>query len=207
MKGSAPCVSEGLIVRSSRMAAKMSVAAKVYTWDKIKDWPESADRTEIINGDLVVSPLPDTLHQEICTRLGAILYEFVTAHALGKFFSNPVNLTLSPTDHFEPDLCFVRKERLGIIGEVILDGPPDFIIEVISESNRTHDTVVKFEAYARFGVTEYWLIDQREEMISTWCLAAGQYELLGRSRGAEAVVSKEMQGLELQADRVFPVPG
>ena len=104
-------------------------------------------------------------------------------------------------------MSFVRKERLGIIKEVILDGPPDLIIEVISESNRTHDTVVKFEAYARFGVSEYWLIDQREETISTWRLAAGRYELLGRSRDSEAVVSKELQGLELQPDLVFRALG
>jgi Uma2 family endonuclease len=185
----------------------MPVAAKIYTWDDIKDWPEGSDRTEIVHGELVVSPLPGNRHQRICTRLGSLLYTFVTERGLGEFFSNPVNVTLSPTDHFEPDLCFVRKERLRIIEEVILNGPPDLIIEVISESNRTHDTVVKFEAYARFGVIEYWLVDQREDTISTWRLADGRYELLARSRDTDSVVPDVLQGLTLHSSQIFPETG
>ena len=33
----------------------MSVAAKKLTWDDIKDWPEDAGRTEIVDGELVMS--------------------------------------------------------------------------------------------------------------------------------------------------------
>ena len=58
--------------------------------------------------------------------------------------------------------------------------PPDLIIEVISESNRTHDTVVKFSQYAQYGVEEYWLVDPREEVIATWSLEGGEYSPLGR---------------------------
>ncbi len=36
----------------------MSVAAKKLTWDDIKDWPEDAGRTEIVDGELVISPTP-----------------------------------------------------------------------------------------------------------------------------------------------------
>ena len=42
-----------------------------------------------------------------------------------------------------------------MIGEKYIEGPPDLIIEVISESNRTHDTVVKYSDYELHGVGEY----------------------------------------------------
>ena len=70
----------------------------------------------------------------------------------------------------ESDLCFITKQRQHIVKEKFIDGPPDLIIKVISESNRTHDTVVKFRHYAQYSVEEYWLVDPRDREISTWRL-------------------------------------
>ena len=79
-------------------------------------------------------------------------------------------------------------------------------IEVISESNRTHDTVVKFNDYARYGVEEYWLVDPREEEISTWTLSGGTYELMGRARRVDRVASRVLDGLDLDPANVLAEP-
>ena len=181
----------------------MSVAAKKLTWDDIKDWPADAGRTEIVDGELVMSPTPATRHQKICTRLGIQLGSYIEQHNLGLFLSSPMHVILALHLHYEPDLCFITNQRETIVKEKFIDGPPDLIIEVISESNRTHDTVVKFQNYAQHGVAEYWLVDPRDNEISTWRRDRDEYALLGRARPGGRVVTEVLSGLELDPGSVL----
>ena len=181
----------------------MSVAAKKLTWDDIKDWPESAGRTEIVDGELVTAPCPAVRHQIICSHLGYELFTFVMNRGLGHIFTNAIHVIFDDHFQYEPDMCFIRQSRGEIIGERYISGPPDLIVEVISESNRTHDTVVKFGDYAKYGVCEYWLVDPREETISTWILDGDSYVLLDRSGRGDAVVSRVLPGLSLDPGTVF----
>lgn len=184
----------------------MSVAVKRLTWEDIKDLPESQGRTEIVEGELVVSPTPGSRHQIICYRLTLKLGPYVTEQRLGTLFTHPIHVILADHVHYEPDLCFITRARSSIIQEAYIAGPPDLVIEVISESNRTHDTVVKHRDYARYGVSEYWLVDMREELISTWRLQGQAYELLGRAQRGGQVVTGIFEGLELDPAEAFDDP-
>lgn len=133
----------------------MATAVQLYTWQDIKDLPASAGRTEIVDGDLIISPTPSGPHQRICTEIGASIGPYIEEHNLGRFYSCALHVILDTHVHYEPDLCFVSNARRGIIQENYIDGPPDLIIEVVSEGNRTHDTVVKFAHYEKYGVNEY----------------------------------------------------
>ena len=182
----------------------MSTApVKKLTWDDIKDWPECHGRTEIVDGELVMSPLPSIDHQEICLRLGDILRPFAQQRDLGEFFSIPVHVVLAEHVQYEPDLCFIAKQRLHIAPATTVQGPPDLIIEVISESTRTHDTVVKFRDYEQYDVQEYWLVDPRDEQIRVFSLESGKYVLLGTFGGGDTVVSRIFAGLVLDPAQVF----
>src|SRR5574341_1081858 len=93
----------------------MSVSVKKWTWEDIKDWPESHGRTEIVDGELVMSPVPSDRHQKICARLGLIISPFVEPHGLGDFYMHPLHVVLAEHVNYEPDLCFISKERLHIL--------------------------------------------------------------------------------------------
>jgi Uma2 family endonuclease len=54
------------------------------------------------------------------------------------------------------------------------NGVPKFIIEILS-SNRSHDMVTKLNLYEKAGVSEYWMIDSEEQVISDLELADGKY--------------------------------
>jgi len=50
------------------------------------------------------------------------------------------------------------------------NGAPKFIIEILS-SNRYHDMVTKLNLYEKAGVSEYWMIDPEEQIISALVMA------------------------------------
>ncbi len=59
--------------------------------------------------------------------------------------------------------------------------PPDFVLEVASDSTAWHDETGKWADYAGFGVAEYWLYDpdwgQRYARgLAGWTLVNGRYE-------------------------------
>ena len=61
--------------------------------------------------------------------------------------------------------------------------PPDFVLEVASDTTSRQDETVKRRDYAAFRITEYWLFDpdwgQRYEAgLIGWTLVNGRYELI-----------------------------
>jgi Uma2 family endonuclease len=48
-------------------------------------------------------------------------------------------------------------------GFVEIEGSPDMVLEVISQSSVTKDAVMLIEAYWQAGITEYWLVDARKD--------------------------------------------
>ena len=183
----------------------MSIAAEVakkLTWEDIKSLPEEG-KTELVEGKLYMSPTAGYPHQRIGTLLTVEIVPFVQRNDLGEFLGRDVHVIFDEHNHFEPDLCFIAKQRLHIIQGPIINGPPDVIIEIISESNRAHDTKLKFGYYERYGVREYWLVDPREQSIAVYALEDGRYELLGEFRAGDLVRTRVLAGLELNPARVF----
>ena len=183
----------------------MGVAANPLTWDDIKDWPEDAGyRTELVHGELVVSPSPTSPHQRCVTQLTIELGIAARRSNWGEVISGPMDVVLASGMVFQPDLLFVRADRCHIIEHTHVAGPPDICVEIVSEGNRTHDTVVKFKEYAAHGVPEYWLVDLRERQISTWRNADGEYQLIGRASQGKKIRSLVLPELKLDPAQVLP---
>jgi len=180
----------------------MGVAAKKLTWDDIKDWPESHGRTELVDGELVMSPVPSKRHQRLCHRLGRPIGSFVEGHNLGEFYEHPIHVILAGGVNYEPDLCFIAKGRDPDPNSSAFNGSPDLIIEIISESNREHDTGAKFRHYEKYGVREYWLVDQKTE-IEVWLLEEGKYVSPGNFGRGQPVLTRVLKGLRLDPGQVF----
>ena len=132
------------------------------TVDNSKDWTvedylqlEEGLQAQLIDGRLIISPVPDIIHQE---TLGE-LYSLLKAQLDGEVFFSPVDLYLDQRNVLQPDLVYVSKERSGIISERGIEGVPDLVVEIISVSNGIYDRNTKRQKYLDFGVTEYWIVD------------------------------------------------
>ncbi len=85
---------------------------------------------------------------------------------------------------FDVDADSIRQRNGYVIWEV--GKPPDFVLEVASESTASNDTGWKRELYARLGVQEYWRFD-----------ATGG-ELYGQSLSGDRLAGAEYESLPIQ---------
>jgi Uma2 family endonuclease len=183
----------------------MAVSAEIgrkLTWEDIKDLPEEG-KTELIEGELHMAPTAGFPHQRIGTRLTVEIHPFVERHDLGEFFGRDVHIIFDENNHLEPDLCFIAKERLSIIKGAYAEGPPDLVIEILSDSNRNYDIRVKYGHYERYGVKEYWLVDPRDRSIAVYALEGERYKLVGEYRAGQPVETRVLAGLRLDPVRIF----
>ncbi|MEM1118685.1 MAG: Uma2 family endonuclease [Bacteroidota bacterium] len=175
----------------------------------IEDWralPEGT-RAELINGTIVMSPAPRVLHQVVVARFYDLLSEHVRAHDLGLVLLSPLDVKLTDTRAFQPDVVFIAADRLGILGEQEVEGAPDLVAEVLSPSTGYYDATAKRLAYAEAGVRELWLLDPGEHTVDLLVLDDDDFRLAGRVVGRGAVESVLMPGLAVEADGLFTWPG
>ena len=143
--------------------------------------PEGAP-VELIRGELVMSPAPRTSHQIVVMELGVHFRE-IAKRTGGIAFFAPTDVILSDDTILQPDVLYISKSRLNIVGDRI-NGPPDLVIEVLSAGAERRDRVAKLAAYARFGVPEYWLVDYGAMTIDFLVLNGGQYSVVETKEGS-----------------------
>jgi len=123
----------------SKMAMRQ---AKVrYTYNDYLLLPEDK-RFEILDGELLVVPAPGIRHQRLSQRLAVALLRHVEAGDPGEVLYAPCDVILSDENVVQPDLLFVREERLGIIGEANIKDAPD-----LSESQ--YDALLERHSWQR----------------------------------------------------------
>ncbi len=165
--------------------------------------PEDGHRYQLIEGDLDVTPAPSTTHQRVSRNLEFFLTEHIRRHRLGAIFDAPVDVLLAPDTVVQPDVVFVTRERLSVVSERGIEGPPDLIVEILSPSTRRVDRTVKMRAYARFGVRECWIVDPEAQSLEVFKLTGGTYVLAQAASGNETTSSDLFPGLTLALDQIF----
>lgn len=132
------------------------IQVQPHTYDDFRSIPEDGHRYELIFGEIVISPSPHTKHQHALGELFTRMKQFVHERQLGRVYFAPVDVKLSPNNVVQPDLLFVKRQRLRIVRNEFIDGAPDLVVEALSPANRMQDLVKKAVLYGLHGVPEYW---------------------------------------------------
>ena len=105
----------------------------------------------------------------------------------------------------QPDILFVGKERSGVILEEGIRGAPDLVVEVLSRATAKRDRTYKKTLYARYGVTEYWLVDPATKSIELLKLGGHGFSQVARYVWAERDIleSPRLAGLPIDLAEVF----
>jgi Uma2 family endonuclease len=119
--------------------------------------PESLERVELIDGEVIVAPSPTFWHQEILRRLVLALGRWAEGRTDVTIAQAPLDVRFGPNRILQPDaMVFAGRLDRGQAGPI--DRVPEICIEILS-SNRAYDRVTKRLVYAAAGVREYWLVD------------------------------------------------
>jgi len=138
------------------------------TYDDLAAMPEDRNRYEIIDGELFVTPSPNLKHQIVIGNLFFALKAFVREHKLGLVLFAPMDVVLTIHNVVEPDVLFVSNSRTGRLTANNIQGAPDLVVEVLSESSRKTDEITKRHLYERYGVTEYWVVDPEIDVVKVY---------------------------------------
>lgn len=149
-------------------------------------------KEEWIDGVVMMSPRPEHNHMKVMRQL----YK-----ALDKYFGNKCEVAFeealfltkdNPKDlkwdlvklkalitakkaELSPDIAvYCDKEQIFRRGFL---GIPALVVEVLSPSNHTDDTVIKRETYEKFGVPEYWIVNPNTKQVFIYAIEGGRYEL------------------------------
>ena len=134
-------------------------AVRRWTYEEFARLPNDGNRYEVIGGELYVTPAPNPIHARVAARLTRVLDAFAEDHGLGAVFTGQIDVLFGEGDYLEPDIIFVRQDRLDTVTDRGAEAAPDLIVEVLSPTTATRDRRLKRDRYAMFGVPEYWVVD------------------------------------------------
>lgn len=136
------------------------------------------DSYEIIGGEKFMAPSASPYHNNVMGRLYNVICTYLYHKKSGYAFTDSLDVHLPDGNLFRPDLTVVKSENASIINwQKAINGVPDMVVEVLSNSTRKKDLTIKKDIYEKNGVKEYWIIDQRGKTVDVFILRNGKYEL------------------------------
>ncbi len=176
-----------------------------FTYADFLLFPDDGRRHELLEGEHYVSPSPRTKHQKVSWNLAGLFDRFLTRHPLGEMFCAPYDVVLSDEDVVETDLVYVSAARAAIITEANVQGAPDLVVEILSESSGKADEITKRKLYERCGILEYWIVDPESEGVKVYRLVDGRYVRAAElsHKAGDRLTSDLFPGLSLPLAEVF----
>src|SRR3989337_1269616 len=153
---------------------------RVYTYADYEKLPEGAPY-QLIGGNLIKEPAPVPYHQILSKRIELELATFVEKNGLGEVLYAPADVYFSETEVYQPDIMFISRDRMNIIGEKNIEAAPDLIIEILSPSSAYYDLRHKMRVYETSGVKVYWVVDPIETEIEVYQNINGEFRLFNKA--------------------------
>ena len=165
---SAPSILERLPRRIGSRSAGMLLTPEEFDAIPEDRWTPHL-RYELINGVLVVSPMPLNAELDPNQYIGHLLIVYQESHPQGSIIDATLNeQTILCTDNRR------RCDRaiwtgLGRVPDVEKD-VPTIVVEFVSATrrDRMRDYEVKLREYMKIGVVEYWVIDRFQRTLTSF---------------------------------------
>lgn len=176
-----------------------------WTYEDYLRLPEvPARRFEVLFGVLWTTRAPTVSHETVVHCVGWELERHQEKVPGDRVLSAPTEVLLRGlAEPVKPDLLYIRAERAGIVSGRLVEGPPDLVVEVLARRTGRLDRRVKYAAYERGGVPEYWVVDPREHVISVYALEAAAYTLVGEYAPGTVLASRILPDLQFPVARIL----
>ena len=172
---------------------KFGVSEEEY--DMLTDEDTKAD---LFDGTLIIHSPASTRHEDIFGFLFPLMRIYAEHKQLGKVLGSRATMHLAYCRMFEPDILFVRKERLEMLKEKQLEGAADMVVEILSPWTRDYDLQEKRWVYQDAGIDEIWFVDDEEREIVVARKEGKRYSTATITSGK--VEAEVMQGFFVEAE-------
>ena len=164
---------------------------------------ETTRRRELVGGVVREPPAPYFSHQQLVLKVARVLSDLVERRRLGIVAVAPLDVVLDREKNLvlQPDVLFIATERLSIIRNQVW-GPPDLVVEVLSDSTRKYDRDEKLGWYRQYGVRECWLVELRDYSVTILDFSAGMLRI-HEAKGPDSIISAVLPDSQLTAYDIF----
>jgi Uma2 family endonuclease len=156
-----------------RIPAGINDLESFRRWARSTECPERG-RFAYLNGVFWMDFSKEQLysHNQVKGAVGAILWNLAVAAGIGRYLPDGMLLSNARANlSTVPDGLFVSYQALqsgrvrqvpgSQTGVVELEGTPDMVLEVVSDSSVEKDTIRLPDLYQQAGIPEFWRIDAR----------------------------------------------
>ena len=176
--------------------------AGTWTYEDLFSLPNDGRRYEIIEGELYEMPAPTLHHATTVMNLIALLLPVISGLG-GRMYTAALDVFFQGADPVQPDILAILPGWQGRLRQRGPEGAPDFVIEVLSPSNRGHDLLTKRALYARAGVREYWLVDPMQRTVEVLVLDRDAFHMAQAASAEDAAISPLLRAAAFPLRAVF----
>jgi len=168
--------------------------------------PDDGNRYEIVDGELFMSKQPHFYHQDVCSELNGVLWNWNRIGNLGRVVAAP-GLIFSEDDDVAPDLVWISNDRLraALKADGKFHDAPELVIEVLSPGsvNERRDREAKLRLYSRRGVTEYWIVSWQTRTVEIYRRDGAELKLFGVLDASGTLRSPVLPGFACPLSEIF----
>ena len=156
----------------------MAIPRKLtYTEADYYALPEDV-RAELIDGQIYYQAAPSRIHQKLLGKIHQRIANYIDLKSGScEVYPAPfaVKLWEDKKTIVEPDISVIcDPDKLTERG---CTGAPDWIIEIVSPGNSSHDYIRKLNLYADAGVREYWIVNPINHTVLVYHLEESKFEV------------------------------
>lgn len=132
-------------------------------------------REELLDGKVtLMSPRPTYGHNWVAENISFLFRLYLRGKSCTPL-GDGYDVYLSEKDRFVPDFMVVcDREKITPKGVM---GAPDLVVEVLSPSTGGRDRGYKKDAYGKYGVREYWIVDPANRTVEQYLPREGKLAL------------------------------
>jgi Uma2 family endonuclease len=187
------------------MQKSVKARTGAYTFEDFCALVEEGQKADLIEGVIYMVSPDNTEANELFMWLGTLIHLFARRNDLGKVYGERVAFRLAEKNGPEPDIAFVRKDRLHLVERGFVRGRPDLVVEIVSPESVERDYEKKRKLYQDAGVPEYWIVDEELEKVTL--LRLGKDDVYHEMRPKQGILqSKALPGFWLRVAWLWQSP-
>ena len=188
----------------SRLLPPYTVIKAGVTEEEYYRWADEDTDAEYLDGRIVLHSPASLRHEQLFAFLLTLLNDFTGIRRAGVVLGSRIAMRLDRRWSPEPDLVYLKPRSTRRLKKKRLEGPADWVVEILSPSTLHTDLKEKLPKYKAERIPEIWYVDPDKRALTIEILKRGSY--VSRTYRNGRVESKALPGFWIRAEWLWRDP-